>query len=129
MQRFMLKGKIHRALVTDADLNYVGSLTIDMNLLDAAQMSPNELVHVLSISTGARFTTYLLAGERGSREVKVNGAAARLAHPGDIIIVLTYALYNEQELSEYQPTVVQVDMSNRIVATDLSPASIPPGGG
>jgi aspartate 1-decarboxylase len=129
MQRFMLKGKIHRALVTDADLNYVGSLTIDMNLLDAAQMSPNELVHVLSISTGARFTTYLLAGERGSREVKVNGAAARLAHPGDIIIVLTYALYNEQELSEYQPTVVQVDMSNRIVANDLSPASIPPAAG
>jgi aspartate 1-decarboxylase len=129
MQRFMLRGKIHRALVTDADLNYVGSLTIDMNLLDAAQMSPNELVHVLSINTGARFTTYLLAGERGSREVKVNGAAARLAHPGDIIIVLTYALYNEQELSEYQPTVVQVDMSNRIVANDLSPVSTPPAAG
>jgi aspartate 1-decarboxylase len=118
MQRFMLKGKIHRAVVTDADLNYVGSLTVDMDLLDAAGMSPNELVHVLSISTGARFTTYLLAGERGSGQVKINGAAARLAHPGDIIIVLTYALYSEQELSGYQPSVVHVDMSNRIAQGD-----------
>jgi aspartate 1-decarboxylase len=120
----MLRGKIHRAVVTEADLNYVGSLTVDMGLLDAAGMRPNELVHVLSISNGARFTTYVLAGERDSGQMKVNGAAARLAVPGDVIIVLTYALYSEQELSEYRPAVVHVDMSNRIVQADMDTASL-----
>ena len=96
----MLKSKIHRATVTDCDLNYVGSITVDPDLLEAADILDHEQVHVVDVDNGARFETYTIAGERGSREMKVNGAAARLVHRGDTIIVISYATYDEAELDE-----------------------------
>ena len=98
MQRTMLKSKIHRATVTDCDLHYVGSITIDPDLLEAADIREHEQVHVVDVDNGARFETYTIAGERGSGEVKVNGAAARLVHRGDTVIVISYASYDEAEL-------------------------------
>jgi aspartate 1-decarboxylase len=118
MQRTMLKSKIHRATITDSDLHYVGSITIDPDLLEAADMLPHEQVAVLDIDNGARFETYTLAGKRGSGEVKVNGAAARLVHAGDTVIVISYATYGEAELAGYRPTVVHVGAENQIVAVD-----------
>jgi aspartate 1-decarboxylase len=115
MNRQMLKSKIHRARVTGSDLHYVGSITIDADLLDAADILEHELVHVLDVDNGARFETYTIAGERGSREVKVNGAAARLVHTGDTVIVVSYASYDERELESYEPTVVHVNSRNEIV--------------
>jgi aspartate 1-decarboxylase len=115
MNRQMLKSKIHRARITDSDLHYVGSITIDADLLDAADILEHELVHVLDVDNGARFETYTIAGERGSREVKVNGAAARLVHTGDTVIVVSYASYDERELESYEPTVVHVNSRNEIV--------------
>jgi aspartate 1-decarboxylase len=114
----MLKSKIHRARVTDCDLHYVGSLTVDPDLLEAADILENEQVHVLDVDNGARFETYTIAGERGSRELKVNGAAARLVQPGDTVIVVSYAHYSPEELERYVPRVVHVDKDNRIVAVD-----------
>lgn len=111
--RTMLKSKIHRATVTDADLNYVGSITIDRDLLDAADMRPYEQVHVVDINNGARFETYIIEGPRGEGTMCVNGAAARLVQPGDLIIVLTYAQFQEADLEGYEPTVVTVDENNR----------------
>jgi aspartate 1-decarboxylase len=111
----MLKSKIHRATVTDADLNYVGSITVDRDLLEAADIRPHEQVEVLSISTGARFTTYAIEGPRGRGDICLNGAAARLAQPGDLVIVLTYAPFDEADLDGYEPVVVHVDASNRPV--------------
>ena len=118
MQRTMLKSKIHRATITDCDLNYVGSITIDPDLLEAAQMLPYEQVAVVDVDNGARFETYTIPGERGSREMKVNGAAARLVHRGDVIIVISYAQYDEAELLTYSPRIVHVDSENEIVAVD-----------
>jgi aspartate 1-decarboxylase len=115
MNRQMLKSKIHRARITDSDLHYVGSITIDADLLDAADILEHELVHVLDVDNGARFETYTIAGERGSGEVKVNGAAARLVHTGDTVIVVSYASYDERELEAYEPTVVHVNSSNEVV--------------
>lgn len=115
MNRQMLKSKIHRARITDSDLHYVGSITIDPDLLEAADILEHELVHVLDVDNGARFETYTIAGERGSGEMKVNGAAARLVHAGDTIIVLSYASYDEQELDSYEPTVVHVNANNQII--------------
>jgi aspartate 1-decarboxylase len=115
MNRQMLKSKIHRARITDSDLHYVGSITIDPGLLEAADILEHELVHVLDVDNGARFETYTIAGERGSGEMKVNGAAARLAHTGDTIIVVSYASYDERELEAYQPTVVHVNANNEII--------------
>jgi aspartate 1-decarboxylase len=115
MNRQMLKSKIHRARITDSDLHYVGSITIDADLLDAADILEHELVHVLDVDNGARFETYTIAGERGSGEVKVNGAAARLVHTGDTVIVVSYAAYDERELESYEPTVVHVNSRNDIV--------------
>ena len=109
MQRTMLKSKIHRATVTDCDLHYVGSITIDPELLEAADIREHEQVHVVDVDNGARFETYTIAGERGSGEIKVNGAAARLVHRGDTIIVISYATYDEAELDGYEPRVVHVD--------------------
>jgi aspartate 1-decarboxylase len=117
MRRIMLKSKIHRATVSAADLHYAGSLTVDSDLLDAADIAEHEQVHVLNINSGARFETYAIAGERGSGELKVNGAAARLAQPGDIVIVLTFGVYEPEELAAYRPVVVQVDDANRAVGT------------
>jgi aspartate 1-decarboxylase len=111
----MLKSKVHRATVTGSDLNYVGSITIDVDLLEAADILEHELVHVLDIDNGARFETYTIAGPRGSGEVTINGAAARLVHTGDKVIVVSYAEYDESELGNYEPKVVHVDAGNRIV--------------
>ena len=115
MNRQMLKSKIHRARISDSDLHYVGSITIDADLLDAADILGHELVHVLDVDNGARFETYTIAGERGSGEVKVNGAAARLVHTGDTVIVVSYASYDERELEAYEPTVVHVNSRNEVV--------------
>jgi aspartate 1-decarboxylase len=124
MQRVMLKSKIHRATVTDCDLNYVGSITIDPDLLEAADIRAHEQVHVVDVNNGARFETYTIPGERGSREMKVNGAAARLVHQGDTIIVISYASYDEAELDEYVPRVVHVTSDNEILAVDHEPAAL-----
>ena len=100
MQRVMLKSKIHRATVTDCDLHYVGSITVDPDLLEAADILEHEQVHVVDVDNGARFETYTIAGERGSGEMKVNGAAARLVHRGDTIIVISYGQYDREELED-----------------------------
>jgi aspartate 1-decarboxylase len=118
MQRTMLKSKIHRVTVTDSDLHYVGSITIDTELLDAADILVYELVTVVNVTNGARFETYTLPGTEGSGEIKVNGAAARLVHQGDLVIVISYAIYDPAELAVYEPRVVHVDSENRIVAVD-----------
>jgi len=115
MLREMLLGKIHRATVTDSDLNYEGSITIDMDLLDAAGMKPFEKVTVVDINNGSRFETYLLGGERGFGMVCVNGAAARLVHRGDLIIIFAYGMLDEKEIASFTPYIVQVDADNRIV--------------
>lgn len=114
MQVTMLKSKIHRATVTQADLNYKGSLTLDPDLIEAADMLVYEQVQVLNVNTGDRFTTYIIEGERGSGVVCLNGAAARLGHPGDLIIVVTYAQMNAEKAKAYQPKVVHVDARNRV---------------
>jgi len=113
MTRTMLKSKIHRATVTDSNLHYVGSITIDADLLAAADMLEFEQVAVLDIDNGERFETYTIAGDPGSGDIVINGAAARLVQPGDTIIVLSYAGYNDDELDDYAPRVVQVDERNR----------------
>jgi aspartate 1-decarboxylase len=114
----MLKSKIHRAHVSDCDLHYVGSITVDAALLEAADILPNEQVTVVDIDNGARFETYTIAGERGAGELKLNGAAARLVHRGDTVIVLSYAQYTAAELRDYMPRVVHVDANNQIIAVD-----------
>jgi len=115
MNRQMLKSKIHRARITGSDLHYVGSITIDADLLEAADILEHELVHVLDVDNGARFETYTIAGQRGSGTVQVNGAAARLVHTGDTVIVVSYASYDERELETYEPRVVHVNAGNAIV--------------
>ncbi len=120
MLRTMLKSKIHRATVTDCDLHYVGSITIDPLLLEAADILPHEQVAVLDLDNGARFETYTIAGERGGGEVKINGAAARLVQRGDTVIVISYAQYDREELHTYAPRVVHVDAANRIAAVDAN---------
>jgi aspartate 1-decarboxylase len=119
MRRTMLKSKIHRATITASDLHYVGSITIDQDLLDAADIREHEQVHVVDVDNGARFETYTISGRRGSGEVCVNGAAARLVHDGDTIIVISYADYDEEELeTSYDPKVVHVNKRNEIVVAD-----------
>ena len=119
MQRTMLKSKIHRATVTGCDLHYVGSITIDADLLDAADILEHEQVHVLDVDNGARFETYTIAGERGSGTMQVNGAAARLVQRGDTIIVISYGQYDRAELREYEPRVVHVESgTNAVVGVD-----------
>jgi aspartate 1-decarboxylase len=118
MLRTMLKSKIHRATVTGSDLHYVGSITIDPILLEASDIRPHEQVHVVDVDNGARFVTYALEGERGTGVVQVNGAAARLVHTGDTIIVISYADYSREDLDDYEPTVVHVDRSNTIIRVD-----------
>jgi aspartate 1-decarboxylase len=113
MLRTVLRAKIHRATVTDSDLEYVGSLTVDPDLLDAAGIAEWELIHVLNVNTGARFETYIMLGERGSGQMIVNGAAARLVQKGDIVIVVAYALATDEEIAVHEPAIVQVDALNR----------------
>ena len=124
MNRTMLKSKIHRCRITDSDLHYVGSITIDADLLEAADILEHELVHVLDVDNGARFETYTIAGQRGSGEVKVNGAAARLVHTGDTVIVVSYASYDERELETYEPKVVHVKSDNSIITVDDAVAEL-----
>ena len=125
MQRVMLKSKIHRATVTDCDLHYVGSITIDPDLLEAADILEHEQVHVVDVDNGARFETYTIPGVRGSGDMKVNGAAARLVQPGDTIIVISYAHYDERELESYRPRVVHVEAgTNRIITIDDEVATL-----
>jgi aspartate 1-decarboxylase len=118
MQRTMLKSKIHRATVTDCDLHYVGSITIDPDLLEAADIREFEQVAVVDVDNGARFETYTIAGDRGSGDMKVNGAAARLVHQGDTIIVISYAGYDPDELEHYDPRVVHAGAHNEILQVD-----------
>jgi aspartate 1-decarboxylase len=113
VRRRMLKSKIHRAVVTDANLHYVGSITIDPDLLGAADILEHEQVAVVDIDNGARFETYTIAGRPGSGDMCLNGAAARLVSPGDRIIVISYAEYDQDELEHHEPVVVHVDASNR----------------
>jgi len=124
MRRTMLKSKIHRATLTGGDLNYVGSITVDAELLQAADIHEHELVHVLDIDNGARFETYTIAGRPGSGEMQVNGAAARLVHTGDKVIVVSYASYDEAELESYEPKVVHVNAGNEIVTVDDAVAEL-----
>jgi aspartate 1-decarboxylase len=129
MLRTMMKSKIHRATVTQADLHYVGSVTVDEDLLDAADLLPGELVHVVDITNGARLETYTIAGERGSGVLGINGAAARLVHPGDLVILIAYAQLETAEARELRPSVVFVDAGNRVVGTGHDPAEVLPGTG
>jgi len=124
MNRTMLKSKIHRATITESDLHYVGSITVDPILLAAADIHVHEQVTVVDIDNGARFETYTIAGLPGSGEIKVNGAAARLVHTGDTIILISYAQYTADEIAHYVPRVVHVDRSNRIIAIDSDVASL-----
>lgn len=121
MQRQMLKSKIHRATVTDCDVDYVGSITIDTELMAGAELHTNEQVHVWDVDNGARFVTYVIDGEPGSGAMQVNGAAARLVEPGHKIIVATFAAYDEADLERYAPVVVHVDDTNHPVAIDNRP--------
>ncbi|MCI5224265.1 MAG: aspartate 1-decarboxylase [Candidatus Electrothrix sp. AR4] len=114
MQRTMLKAKIHRATITEADLNYDGSLTIDQDLLEASGILPFEKVKVYNINNGERFDTYAIKGEAGSGVIGLNGAAARKGHVGDLIIIVTYAQYDNDELDDFSPTILLCDEANRI---------------
>lgn len=115
MLRTMCKGKIHRATVTQANLNYVGSITIDQDLLDAANIYPYEKVQVVNISNGSRLETYTIAGARGSGVICLNGAAARLTSEGDLVIIISYAQYTEAEIRSLTPQIAFVDENNRLV--------------
>jgi aspartate 1-decarboxylase len=114
MKRVMCKSKIHRATVTDANLNYEGSITVDEVLLDAADILEYEQVHVVNVANGARFETYAIRGASGGGDVVINGAAARLVQPGDTIIIFSYGTYDEEELERFEPTFIFVDGHNRI---------------
>ncbi|MFL5906195.1 MAG: aspartate 1-decarboxylase [Solirubrobacterales bacterium] len=122
MQRQMLKSKIHRATVTDCDVDYVGSITLDPELMRQADMLVNEQVHVWDIDNGARFVTYVIEGEQGSGTVQVNGAAARLVRTGDKVIIASFGAFDEKDLERYSPVVVHVNDRNEVVATDSDPS-------
>jgi aspartate 1-decarboxylase len=117
MQRYMLKSKIHRAVLTGTDLAYEGSITIDPVLLEAANILPNEQVHVLNLNNGSRITTYAIEGQRNSGTMLLNGPAARSGMVGDIIVVLTYANFDEAEIKKHKPIIVKVNEQNKITAT------------
>jgi aspartate 1-decarboxylase len=110
----LLKSKIHRAVVTEADLNYVGSITIDEDLMEASEIIKNEKVQIADINNGNRFETYVIPGERGTGMVCLNGATARLVVPGDLIIIMSYAFLNKEELKGFEPKIVFVDSKNRV---------------
>ncbi|MFC0531308.1 aspartate 1-decarboxylase [Phytohabitans kaempferiae] len=127
MQRIVLNGKIHRATVTQADLHYVGSLTIDEDLMKAADIREGERIQLVDITNGARIETYAITGPAGSGVIGVNGAGAHLVHPGDLVIVMAYVVLDESELDRHRPRVVHVDGDNRIVALGQSPSEPVPG--
>nr|WP_281352309.1 aspartate 1-decarboxylase [Phytoactinopolyspora alkaliphila] len=122
-----MKSKIHRATVMQADLHYVGSVTVDQDLLDAADLLPGEQVDIVDITNGARLTTYAIAGERGSGVIGINGAAARLVQPGDLVILISYGMFDDAEARRLEPRVVHVDQFNHIVATGTDAAEPVPG--
>ncbi|MFF5112008.1 aspartate 1-decarboxylase [Streptosporangium sp. NPDC000509] len=122
MQRVLMNGKIHRATVTQADLHYVGSLTIDADLMAAADIVEGEQVHVVDIDNGARLVTYAITGEAGSGVIGVNGAAAHLVHPGHLVIIISYGNFDDAEVRAHRPKVVHVDGANRVVALGSDPA-------
>lgn len=125
--RIMFKSKIHRATVTEADLHYVGSVTVDADLLEAADLLPGELVHIVDVTNGARLETYLIEGRRGSGVIGINGAAAHLVHPGDLVILISYAQMSDAEAREFRPRVVHVDEDNRIVELGTDASAPVPG--
>jgi aspartate 1-decarboxylase len=130
MLRTMLKSKIHRATVTQADLHYVGSVTIDADLMDAADLLEGEQVTIVDIDNGARLVTYAITGgERGSGVIGINGAAAHLVHPGDLVILIAYASMEDAEARSYQPKIVFVDGENRPVDLGHDPAFVPDNAG
>ncbi|MEE1754495.1 aspartate 1-decarboxylase [Streptomyces sp. SP18CS02] len=129
MMRTMFKSKIHRATVTEADLHYVGSVTVDAELMEAADLLPGELVHIVDIDNGSRLETYVIEGERGSGVIGINGAAAHLVHPGDLVILISYAQVDEAEARALVPRVVHVDAENRIVELGSDPSRPVPGSG
>ena len=125
LTRTMMTGKIHRATVTQADLHYVGSVTVDLGLLEAADILPGQQVDVVDVTTGARLTTYAIPGERGAGQVCINGAAARLVHPGDVVILIAYGQLADAEARAYEPRVVLVDADNRIADLGDDPGQVP----
>ncbi len=127
MLRTLINGKIHRATVTQADLHYVGSVTIDADLMDAADIVDGEQVHIVDIDNGARLVTYAITGERGTGVIGINGAAARLVSPGDLVIIISYAQLTEAERAEHVQHIVHVDRDNRIVSLGEDPAEPVPG--
>ena len=127
MMRIMMKSKIHRATVTQADLHYVGSVTLDAALMEAADLLEGEQVAIVDITNGARIETYVIPGERGSGVIGINGAAAHLVHPGDLVIIISYAVLSDAEARELQPKVVHVDEKNRIVKLGNDVAEPVPG--
>ncbi len=127
MFRTMMKSKIHRATVTQADLHYVGSVTIDESLLDAADLLPGEQVDLVDVTSGARLTTYTIAGERGAGVIGINGAAARLVAKGDVVIIISYGLVDDSEARRLKPRIVHVDAANRIVGLGADGAEPVPG--
>ncbi|MEV0401696.1 aspartate 1-decarboxylase [Actinoallomurus sp. NPDC050550] len=122
MFRTMFKSKIHRATVTQADLHYVGSLTIDEDLMEAADLLPGEQVQIVDIDNGARLETYVITGPRGSGVIGINGAAAHLVHPGDLVIIISYGTMADADARSFQPRVVHVDRDNRIIDLGTDPA-------
>jgi aspartate 1-decarboxylase len=124
--RTMLTSKIHRATVTQADLHYVGSVTVDQDLLDAADLLAGEKVAIVDVTNGARLETYVIPGPRGSGVIGINGAAARLVHVGDLVILIAYGVMDDAEARTRQPRVVFVDSENRVVGTGEDPAEVLP---
>ena len=129
MIRTMLKSKIHRATVTQADLHYVGSVTVDEDLMDAADLLAGEQVSIVDITNGARLETYVIAGVRGSGMLGINGAAAHLVHPGDLVILISYAAMDEEQARSYRPRIVFTDADNRMVDFGTDPGHAPEGSG
>jgi len=127
VMRIMMKSKIHRATVTQADLDYVGSVTLDGELMEAADLLEGEQVAIVDITNGARIETYVIPGPRGSGVIGINGAAAHLVHPKDLVIIMSYAMMSDAEARALQPTVVHVDEQNRIVKLGNDPAEPVPG--
>jgi aspartate 1-decarboxylase len=127
MLRTMLKSKIHRATVTQADLHYVGSVTVDLDLMEAADLLAGEQVAIVDVTNGARLETYVIPGERGSGVIGINGAAAHLIHPGDLVILIAYGQMDDAEARAYQPRVVHVNADNEIIDLGTDPAAAADG--
>ena len=125
--RTMLKSKIHRATVTQADLHYVGSVTVDEDLMEAADLLAGEQVAIVDVTNGARLETYVIAGERGSGVIGINGAAAHLVHLGDLVILISYGQMDDAEAQSFRPRIVHVDAANRIIELGADPAAAVPG--